>query len=223
MEPFLIILVIVVGYFIFVSMAMSRADNKRELSKVALSVLLIYGCVVGMIVVVGQYLGEMGLLLYAAALLYSVFFLFWKLYSLLKERPRIRIGALFLFLSYLLAVLYITTFMREAGSNDQIQMEVLNWLKKDGIESFDHFFLNVAMFVPIGILAPLVTKRDRGELVSGVSFGILFSAMIETGQLFSHSGTCDIDDILSNSLGALIGAVIILVGMRMKRSLGKRE
>ncbi len=220
MDSFLIILLIVVGYFVFVSFAVMQADNKRELSKIALIVLLIYGCIVGTIVAIGQYLEETGLLLYVLALLYSIFFFLWKIYRLVKVRPRIQIGFLVMLISYLLAVLYITTFMRDPGSNNQVQMEVMNWLKEDSIDGFDHIFLNLVMFVPIGMLAPLITDRRSGKLVSSVSLGILFSTAIETGQLFLHSGTCDIDDILSNSLGALIGAVVVVTGMYMKQ---KRE
>lgn len=221
MEAFLIILLIVVGYFVSVVAAMTRVDNKRVLSKLALIILVIYGCVIGMLVVVGQYLGEIGLLFYGLALFYSVIFLLWKVCWLLKVRPRIQISTLVIFISYIFAVLYITTFMRETGTNHRIQMEVLNWLREDGMESFDHIFLNMAMFVPLGVLFPFITEKYRGQMLSSVSFGILFSTAIETGQLFLHSGTCDIDDILSNSLGALVGTVIAAVGLWLKKNVRK--
>ncbi len=216
MEFFLIILLIAAGYFMLVCMAMSRADNKRALPVIALSVLLVYGCVMGILVTFGKNLGETGLLLYAIAILYSVFCLVWKIYDFFTVRPRIRGSALAIFISYLFAVLYVTTFMREGGSNSQIQMEILNWLKEDGVESFDHALLNVAMFVPIGVLYPLLAERRTKGILPSVSFGILFSTAIETGQLLLRSGTCDIDDLLSNSLGALIGAVIASAAMGMK-------
>ena len=217
MEFFLIILLIVAGYFAFVSIAMSRADNKRALSNIALSVLLIYGCVIGIFVAIGRFLGETGLLLYAVAVLYSMFFFVWRIFDLIRTRPRIHISVLAVLASYLLAVLFITSFMREAGSNNQIQMEVMNWMKEDGIESFEHTLQNVAMFVPIGVLCPFIFDRKNRRILASVSFGILFSTAIETGQLLMRSGTCDIDDILSNSLGALIGALIAGVAVRLKQ------
>ncbi len=221
MESFLIILLIVAGYFVSVVAAMTHTDNKRVLSKIALVVLLIYGCVIGILVTVGQYLGEIGLLFYGLALFYSVAFILWKVYWLLRVRPKIQISTLVILISYVFAVLYVTTFMREAGSNHRIQMEVMNWLREDGMESFDHIFLNMAMFVPLGVLFPFITGKYRGQMLSSVSFGILFSTAIETGQLFLHSGTCDIDDILSNSLGALVGTAIAAVGLWLKRNVQK--
>lgn len=223
MEYFLLILLIAIGYFALVCVAISRADNKRALPNIALGVLLVYGCVIGILAAVGKNLGEAGLLLYAIAAIYSLFFLAWKIYDFFKARPRIHLSALAILVSYLLAVLYVTTFVRERGSNSQIQMEIMNWLKEDGIESFDHTLLNVAMFVPVGALCPFLAERKHKKIFLSWSFGIMLSTAIETGQLLLRSGTCDIDDILSNSLGALIGAVIVTAAMRLKQKREERE
>lgn len=112
--------------------------------------------------------------------------------------------------------------MRESGTNSQVQMYVMNWLfasKESGaVESFDHVLLNAAMFVPIGILFSLAADEDRGAFISAASFGMLVSVIIETGQLIFHYGTCDIDDIISNTAGAAIGALIITIWQKGKRS-----
>jgi len=217
MGQFFVILLLVVGYFVAVSVAVSRSDNKRALSKIALGVLLVYSCVLGMLVAVGQYLGEVGLLLYLLALLFTVFYSAWGLYHFVKRRPQLQLGALAVLASYLLALLYITTFMRSAGSNHQIQMEVFNWLREDAVEDLQHIFLNVAMFVPVGFLSTYLTEESHGKLLPGLSLGIVLSTLIETGQLLFHSGTCDIDDILANSLGALLGALLAAAQLWLKR------
>lgn len=214
---FLVILIIVIACFAFISIAVSRAGNINNLPAIAVSVLLICGCVVGMIVVVGSYLGEMGLCLYMIAVVYSFFFLLWGIHYLFHMQSRIHRGVLGIFVSYLLAVIYITIFMREPGSNDRMQMEVFNWLKEDSVESVEHIFLNVAMFFPVGVIFPFITDGFCRRMISSASFGLLFSTLIETGQFLLHSGTCDIDDILSNSLGALAGAAVATVGMHMRR------
>jgi len=220
---FLTILIVVIACFIFISIAVSRADNKNHLPAIAMSVLLICGCVVGMLAAVGSYLGEMGLLLYIIAVVYSVFFLLWKIYCLFHMRPQIRMSVLVIFVSYLLAVIYITIFKREPGSNNQMQMEVFNWLTEDSVESAEHIFLNVAMFFPVGVIFPFITDGMDKKMRSSASFGLLLSVFIETGQFLLRSGTCDIDDILSNSLGALAGAAIAALGMRVGQSTQKEN
>lgn len=67
--------------------------------------------------------------------------------------------------------------------------------------------LNILMFVPFGILYPLIYKKG---LKSTVLRGLLFSVCIELLQLVSarQSGSCDITDVINNTLGALVGYLI---------------
>lgn len=208
---FLIMFLIVAGYFVVLGLALKRLDNSRAIFPLAACVLLIYGCIVGMAIVLGEYLGEAGLVIYMAAILYVIIFWIWQLYSAIKNkvRPQFRIGVLLTFFAYILAVLYVTTFMRKGGSNTTVQMEVMNWVRKDGVVNFHHVLQNIAMFVPLGLLFPFLTDSDSTigkKILLAVSFALLFSVTIETGQFILRSGTCDIDDILANTLGGAIGA-----------------
>ena len=76
---------------------------------------------------------------------------------------------------------------------------------------------NVAMFVPTGIVLPIVWPRlDRFWKV--VPAGMLVSLCIEVLQLpFSSRGT-DVDDLLLNTLGVTIGYVLFSLarGLRAK-------
>ncbi|MGL9748053.1 hypothetical protein IGI50_001986 [Enterococcus sp. DIV0170] len=63
--------------------------------------------------------------------------------------------------------------------------------------------LNIIMFVPFGFLLPLIWSQYRA-LRSVVFLGFEFSLMIELLQLFNRRAT-DIDDLLMNTLGALVG------------------
>lgn len=65
------------------------------------------------------------------------------------------------------------------------------------------YLLNVVLFFPLGILAPLIWNRLRrfGALL-GASLG--FSLLIELSQLLNNRST-DVDDLILNTLGGLIG------------------
>lgn len=63
--------------------------------------------------------------------------------------------------------------------------------------------LNAVMFVPLGIMLPLIWRR-KARLASVVGFGFLFSLAIELSQL-TNNRTTDIDDLLMNTLGTLVG------------------
>lgn len=78
---------------------------------------------------------------------------------------------------------------------------------------------NIVAFMPIGILIPLVTR----SLSLGRTFlvGFVLSAGIELTQYLTGLGSCDIDDIILNVLGAmsvtLILAVLDLIGFFLKK------
>jgi len=64
--------------------------------------------------------------------------------------------------------------------------------------------LNILLFVPFGYLLPLLWKRaDRWWKV--LLCGFVLSLGIELAQLATHLGMFDLDDLMNNSLGALLG------------------
>ena len=65
------------------------------------------------------------------------------------------------------------------------------------------YLLNVVLFLPLGFLLPLLwPKQDRFWQI--LLAGVAFSLLIELSQLLNLRST-DIDDLLLNTLGAVIG------------------
>ena len=73
---------------------------------------------------------------------------------------------------------------------------------------------NIAMFVPVGALVAWILPRCRVVLATAV--GALFSVAIEVTQL-SLGRVGDVDDVILNTTGALIGAVLAVVWARALR------
>ena len=63
---------------------------------------------------------------------------------------------------------------------------------------------NIIMFIPLGFLLPRVFYRFSSLPRVLISTAILISA-VEIIQLFTLVGTCDIDDVILNVIGAAIG------------------
>ncbi|RYZ23389.1 MAG: VanZ family protein [Chitinophagaceae bacterium] len=72
---------------------------------------------------------------------------------------------------------------------------------------------NLLGFMPLGALLPLCWARFR-RLVPTVGAGLLLSGAIETFQLFSTAGDCDVDDLLLNGAGTALGFLALRWGMR---------
>lgn len=66
--------------------------------------------------------------------------------------------------------------------------------------------LNLVLFVPYGLFAALATRRP----LFAAATGLLFTAAIETAQATVPfiSRLCDTDDLITNSLGACVGAAL---------------
>ena len=75
------------------------------------------------------------------------------------------------------------------------------------------FILNIIMFIPLGFLLPFLWKKYQ-KLTPTLLFGFLFSLFIELSQLITLRAT-DIDDLIANTLGALIGYLIWKIYMKI--------
>ena len=89
---------------------------------------------------------------------------------------------------------------------------VLTFLHRHGIPrwfnySFVEAFTNVVLFIPVGFVAALAFSSKRWWQIGG--FGMLASGCIELGQLlFLHDRFASPLDIMTNSSGAVIGALL---------------
>ena len=144
----------------------------------------------------------------AVAVIAVIYLLFKKKHGKEKKFPWGKIVLSLILAGYLLIVVYATllrghsTFIRvynlhlfrawrEAWNN----FSVLNWA---------NVLLNVVLFVPLGGLLPLLWKKCKKWYVTlPIGFGL--SLAIELVQLAFCLGSCDVDDLFANTLGAVIG------------------
>lgn len=140
----------------------------------------------------------------------------------------VRNSVVWFILSVYIVVMSVTVFLsREPGSRQGIDMTLFGtW----GITPQAHAFVieNVLLFVPFGILCPFAVTptgrtsddtHSRGRIASRftVLLGFIISVGIETVQLLTERGYCQLDDIVMNTLGSLVGYMIFLVIDRIFR------
>lgn len=76
------------------------------------------------------------------------------------------------------------------------------------------YMLNVACFIPIGFLCPLISTTYR-KFSYSLLFGFCTSLLIELSQLFTVARATDIDDLTSNVLGMILGYCLIKVILKI--------
>lgn len=110
---------------------------------------------------------------------------------------------LFLCVVYSTVVLIQAFFSREPGSRTGIDVTLFStW----GMTMTEHayFVENIMMFIPYGILFPFAFSVMRNGFLCVFS-GLLCSVCLELMQLVTKRGYCQVDDILTNTLGAAVG------------------
>lgn len=89
-----------------------------------------------------------------------------------------------------------------------IRMYIRYW--GTGLNSFENLVGNVAAFIPLGYFLPRVATVFQNVLVC-MSCALLFVTGIELFQLLSAFGAFDVDDIILNCLGALLGYIFFIL------------
>ena len=121
----------------------------------------------------------------------------------------------FIFLYYVYLVLETTGIgtIWEIGLYPGMKLqEEINLIPfRDGISL--SMILNVVRFMPLGFLLPLLWKEYQ-SLVRTAIIGFCFSCGIEFCQLFNRR-VSDVDDLLMNTLGAILGWLIWIVFSRI--------
>lgn len=134
---------------------------------------------------------------------------------------KIRISILLLVFYYYLCVMLtkivgiptLREFIRLSGIGESFFNPNINLIPfRDGISL--SFILNIFLFVPLGFLCPLISKRYQSvKNTFLVGFGLSFS--IEIVQLFTLYRATDIDDLITNIAGTLIGYFCFRVANRL--------
>lgn len=78
------------------------------------------------------------------------------------------------------------------------------------MRNFMQYFLNLVLFVPFGFFLPVLWKKFRFFPFT-IVLGFFFSVAIEGAQLFNNRAT-DIDDVIMNTAGTLVGYLIFAIG-----------
>ncbi len=118
-------------------------------------------------------------------------------------------------ITYLFIMLFITFWSRESGTNTGIDMELFStW----GINTRNNAYVieNILLFVPYGFLLAWAVPKAR-KLWTCTWIGAMTTVAIEYLQLFTGRGYFQIDDVLTNILGAFIGYLFFWCVMLLRR------
>lgn len=81
---------------------------------------------------------------------------------------------------------------------------------------------NILGFCPFGFMLPILSRRYR-RMRKTVRMGFFLSLFVECMQLILHVGSFDVDDIILNTLGTLIGFLCFGVSNSIRRRIYEKK
>lgn len=127
--------------------------------------------------------------------------------------PWRRAIALLLLISWLGLTLFVTLFRGEPGARQWNFHLFLAWREawnQFALRAWLNVLLNIALFVPLGILLPLLARVFR-KWYAVLLAGFGSSLAIELVQLATARGMFDVDDLFTNTLGTMVGWSIVML------------
>lgn len=104
---------------------------------------------------------------------------------------------------YFVAIIYMTLLYRESGSSTN-NLEVLSAYKRILIddEVRSGIIKNIWLFIPLGGILYRICANKKVLIIP-----LFLSLLIELFQYFTNTGWCELDDVINNTLGGLIGFI----------------
>ena len=147
----------------------------------------------------------------------------------MKKRENVRILATLALLAYLMLLSYLLFFSSTYGRtvemgyryNLKLFAEIRRGLEHVEQVGYRYVLLNVAgnvaAFMPLGFLLPFV-KESKMHTLKAFCYGFLLSLCAESIQLVSRTGAFDVDDLLLNTVGSVLGywCYAMIIGRRRK-------
>ncbi len=144
----------------------------------------------------------------------------------MKIFTKLQKGALITFVIYCLVLIWVITFkcnmefsifMSKLSMGSMTLAERAEWSfchfrfngdgpvnTKDAVEDI---LVNISLFLPVGALLPMILKKKKFLKTPIIAFGM--SLTFELVQFFSTIGGFTYIDLITNTLGAILGMIIV--------------
>lgn len=142
-----------------------------------------------------------------------------------KKFPWLRIMLILALAGYLVMVDYATVGRLSGSGTGGVNFHLFRAWREAwnscSVKSWLNVLLNVAMFLPLGVLLPMIWKFFRKwywMLLAGFGSSLFF----ELSQYLTGRGILDVDDLFTNTLGAMMGFFALMAVLHAFGKKGKR-
>lgn len=143
-----------------------------------------------------------------------------------RKSTGIRAFAIVLFFLYFVVLFYFLFFSEEMGRTYSEREYHYNLIPFHEIKRFIHYYEvlgmeavilnlvgNVVAFMPFGFFLPVFATRCR-TIWNTLLYSFELSVLVELIQLITKVGSFDVDDIILNTLGGILGYIVYKIVRR---------
>ncbi len=163
--------------------------------------------------------------LFIALAIVVIYLAFKKKHKGEKKFPWKKIILRLLFVGYLFILMSATILRKHGGFYSEYNLHLFRaWVEawnNYSVMNWANVLLNVALFVPLGGLLPLLWKKCKQWYIA-IPIGFGTSLTIELIQLIIRRGICDVDDLFANTLGTAIGFLCIMAILSLRNEKGHK-
>ena len=132
---------------------------------------------------------------------------------------------------FFIAVLFLAIVSRQPGETARLNLTPFLAIKRavqllgptifSGIKIKSRILLmdvvlNILLFVPAGYILPCLSSK-LAHWWAAVPLGFVLSFCIEFTQYAAKLGTADVDDLINNTIGAMLGWILYLIILKKVR------
>lgn len=144
-----------------------------------------------------------------------------------KNKNRLHKLGKLLFFAYIIFLLYFLIFSEWYGRSGEMSEYRYNLILFQEIQRFwnhreqlgwiayANLVGNVVIFIPYGFFMPMASRYRSFFQTLFYSFG--FSLLVELFQLVTKVGSFDVDDLLLNTIGGILGYLLFVICNHIRR------
>ena len=120
-----------------------------------------------------------------------------------------KVGNALIFIGIFVVIICMTLCTRSGGGTEVILIPFHSFVEaRTQPEMYRSMLMNVFLFFPIGLSFPnILPEKGKHPVLIAIGFAFLFSFGIEFLQYQYHLGRAEIDDVLCNTFGCILGTL----------------
>ena len=150
----------------------------------------------------------------------------WTLLMLLlRGKARRAVACAGAVLAFALVILFTVSGRTGGGARSLSLIPFISFYRaKIQPELLRASFMNVLLFMPLGLSLPFAaSERLRHPVLLSVSAGFFLSLTVETVQYAFAIGNSELDDVIMNTLGVIIGATSFLLTRQARKLFSRKK